>query len=126
MILAPISVGELIDKITILQIKIDEYTDATKIAHVQKELSELQGLRDIVSANIEFETSELYTINKRIWDNEDRARTYTEESYQNDPAFSVLAWQTYKNNTRRAEIKRAINQKCNSAIVETKSYMSGD
>ena len=126
MILAPISVGELVDKITILEIKLSEYTDASKIAHVQKELTELQALRDTVTANIEFETSELYTVNKRIWDNEDRARTYTEDSYQNDPAFSVLAWQTYKNNTRRAEIKRAINQKCNSLIFETKSYMSGD
>jgi plasmid maintenance system antidote protein VapI len=126
MILAPISIGELIDKMTILEIKLSEYTDLAKTAHVHKELTELNKLRETVTADIRAETAELYVVNKQIWDNEDRARTYTEDNYQADPAFATLAWQTYKNNTRRAEIKRAINQKCNSAIVETKSYMRGD
>ena len=123
MILATISIGELVDKITILEIKLSEFTDEIKRAHVQKELAELMVLSESITADISAETTELYTVNKRIWDNEDLARTFTDITLE---AFATLAWNTYNNNTRRAEIKKAINQKCNSEIFETKSYMKGD
>jgi hypothetical protein len=125
MILAPISVGELVDKITILDIKESEYTDQVKLAHVSKEKAELEKLFYDIEINLAAEISELLIVNKIIWDNEDLARQY-QKTGTFDQGFIDLANSTYKANTRRAEIKKTINQKCNSEIVETKSYMSGD
>jgi hypothetical protein len=125
MILAPISVGELVDKITILDIKESEYTDQVKLAHVAKEKAELEKLFYDIEVNLAAEISELLIVNKIIWDNEDLARQYQKTGVF-DQGFIDLANSTYKANTRRAEIKKTINHKCNSEIVETKSYMSGD
>ena len=121
-ILAPISVGELIDKITILQIKNEELTDIKKVVLVIRELYELNKLADDIDVDLDEETAELKRVNKIIWDNEDIARTYGPNKPYDD-AFAKLAAVTYENNTRRAEIKRNINIKCKSYIIETKSYM---
>jgi len=125
MILAPISVGELVDKITILDIKESEYKDLIKLAHVAKEKAELEKLFYDIEINLSAEISELLVVNKIIRDNEDRAREY-QKTNEFDQGFIDLANSTYKANTRRAEIKKTINQKCRSEIIETKSYMSGD
>ena len=124
-ILAPISIGELFDKITILEIKLENYTDVVKILHVTNEINELRKLAADIDADVIEEVAELKEVNKIIWDNEDHARTYgPNKSY--DLIFMTLAAKTYESNTRRAQIKQAINKKCNSNIVETKSYTNGE
>jgi hypothetical protein len=125
MILAPIGVGELYDKITILQIKLQEITDSDKLNHVRRELSELTSLtRQFEDINLVQEIADLLEVNKVIWYNEDLARTYgsTEDKKPYDMDFVHIASSTYAANTRRAQIKQVINKKCNSNIVEAKSY----
>ena len=124
-ILAPISVGELFDKITILEIKMENYADIFKLLHVTNEIAELRKLAEVVEIDVSEEVAELKEVNKIIWDNEDHARTYgPNKDY--DLIFMTLAAKTYESNTRRAQIKQAINKKCNSNIVETKSYTNGE
>ena len=125
MILAPIGVGELYDKITILQIKLQEIADFDKLNHVRRELSELTALTGkFEDIDLAQEIAELLEVNKVIWRNEDLARTYgsTEDKKPYDMDFVHIASSTYAANTRRAQIKQVINKKCNSTIVETKSY----
>lgn len=123
-VLAPISVGELIDKITILQIKESEFEDEIKLAHVRDELRQLNKLAVELKANVVSEMNELREINKVIWDNEDKARIYDAEKISDTIAIRVakIALSTYAANTRRSQIKKIINEKCGSAIVEEKSY----
>ena len=124
-ILAPISVGELFDKITILEIKMENYTDTSKISHVTTEITELRKLANNIDTDIREEVIKLKEVNKIIWDNEDLARTYGQDkAYDSD--FILLASKTYELNARRAKIKQTINIKCNSNIVETKSYTDRD
>ena len=124
-ILAPISVGELFDKITILEIKMENYADIFKLLHVTNEIAELRKLAEVIEIDVSEEVAELKEVNKIIWDNEDHARTYgPNKDY--DLVFMTLAAKTYESNTRRAQIKQAINKKCNSNIVETKSYTNGE
>ena len=124
-VFAPISVGELFDKITILEIKTENYADIFKLVHVTNELNELRKLAADIDTDVSKEIAELKEVNKIIWDNEDHARTYGEnKSY--DLIFMTLAAKTYESNTQRAKIKQAINKKCNSNIVETKSYTDGE
>lgn len=128
MIYAPISIGELFDKISILEIKKEEFTDAAKLAHVDRELAELEQIRQQHVPDISLvqqELAELKLQNKLIWINEDKAREW-QKIYKWDYDFAQLANMTYKANTRRAELKKIINHKYHSEIVETKSYMSGD
>jgi hypothetical protein len=125
MILAPIGVGELYDKITILEIKLQEITDFDKLNHVRRELNELTALTNqFKDINLSTEIEELFDVNKKMWYNEDLARTYgsTADKKPYDTDFVHIASSTYAANTRRAQIKQAINKKCNSTIVEAKSY----
>jgi hypothetical protein len=125
MILAPIGVGELYDKITILQIKLQEITDFDKLNHVRRELNELTALTNqFKDINLSTEIEELFDVNKKMWYNEDLARTYgsTADKKPYDMDFVHIASSTYAANTRRAQIKQVINKKCNSTIVEAKSY----
>lgn len=123
-ILAPISVGELIDKITILQIKQDEFSDEVKLANVRKELRELNKLAAELNVNVVKEMSELRKVNAIIWANEDDARQFPSDNWTAVDAFDIatIAMATYEANTRRAQIKKQINEKCGSNIVEEKSY----
>lgn len=124
-VLAPISVGELFDKITILEIKLEHYSDPVKIAHVTNEMNQLQLLATDIEVDITKELKELKEVNAIIWENEDLVRDYgPDKSY--DLIFMTLAANTYRMNTQRAVIKQLINKKCNSNIVETKSYTTGD
>ena len=129
-LLAPISVGELYDKISILEIKMDHVGDnESKRANIQKELDKLNRIKhdlklpDSLNKRTELEEvyQELKTINLALWKIEDMKRRHEKE--QNfDQTFIALARQVYINNDRRAEVKRKINEMLHSDIVEEKIY----
>jgi len=124
LISAPVSYGELIDKITILEIKSERMTDATKLANVRDELQLLNALwaGDSVSHNdISGERAELKRINEALWRIEDEIRM-KERDQAFDARFIELARAVYHANDKRAAVKRAINLKLGSRLVEEKSY----
>ena len=120
----PMSVGEVLDKITILEIKLEKINDAAKLANVETELSHL---RPLVSGDV-FLTDEmigligtLKSINKALWDIEDDIRI--EESKGDfGSRFIELARAVYVTNDQRAHVKKQINMASGSIIVEEKSY----
>ena len=116
--------GELLDKITILQIKSERITDAEKLANVNKELNLLNDLwasDSKSSVDIANEFKALKEINEKIWDIEDGIRD-KERDKKFDEKFIELARSVYYSNDKRAEIKRAINMKLGSELIEEKSY----
>jgi len=120
----PISPGELIDKITILEIKAANITDATKLANVKVELQLLQetwGASEYAKTNIDAEWKQLRDVNKQLWDIEDDIRD-KERQKQFDQQFIDLARAVYIRNDERAAVKKTINTKLGSKIVEEKSY----
>jgi len=123
-ILVPISPGELIDKITILRIKGTRITDAAKLANVRRELEQLERSRAAaVPADADIAAAEraLERVNGELWDIEDRIREH-EAQQRFDAAFIELARSVYLRNDERAAIKRDINLKLASALIEEKSY----
>ncbi len=123
-ILAPISAGELVDKITILRVKAERIGDAAKEANVRKELALLEALaaRELpASEEIERLTADLAAVNGALWDIEDDKRA-CERDKDFGERFVQLARSVYIENDRRAAIKRAINEAAGSDIVEEKSY----
>lgn len=123
-ILAPISAGELVDKITILRVKAERIGDPAKEANVRKELAMLEALaaRELpATAQMERLTEELAAVNGALWDIEDGKRD-CERRQDFGEAFVRLARLVYVENDRRAAIKRAINEAVGSEIVEEKSY----
>ena len=120
----PVSPGELIDKLTILEIKAANISDATKLANVNVELKLLQDTwhaSAFASANIDAEWKQLRDINKKLWDIEDRIRD-KERERKFDQEFIDLARAVYVTNDERAAVKKTINTKLGSKIVEEKSY----
>ena len=116
-ILAPVSLGELIDKITILEIKQINMT-GIKLKNVYKELKILQD------ENLEIDIDLINTlkeVNNNLWEIEDNIRI-KESNQKFDKEFIQLARSVYKENDKRASIKKEINQKYNSELVEEKSY----
>ena len=120
-ILAPISVGELFDKITILQIKLDNTSSLTKLANIRTELTKLEELKPEVTEEVIAMTQRLKRVNQVIWDIEDEIRG-KEQDFEFGAAFIELARNIYKNNDLRAEIKREINLATDSLIIEEKIY----
>ena len=120
----PIAIGELIDKITILQIKAERFIDATKVAHVQVELTLLYQRRAAtLSLNplLDALTARLKAINERLWTLEDEVRDC--ERQQNfGPTFVIAARSIYRANDERAAVKREINLMTGSHLIEEKSY----
>ena len=118
---APISTGELIDKITILEIKKNKLQDL-KLKNVLKELS---LLRELIKKNKIDITEDLFSqlkeINLSLWEIEDKIRI-KEKNKEFDSAFIELARSVYFKNDKRAEIKKTINQLSNSEITEEKFY----
>ena len=122
----PVSVGEVLDKITILQIKLVHISDAAKRVNIQNELDALLPL----VAGDAFTTDqmqglmvELKSVNEALWDIEDDIRG--KEAAKNfDAEFIRLARAVYVTNDKRAEIKKQINLATGSALVEEKSYES--
>jgi chorismate mutase len=120
----PISPGELIDKITILQLKSERMTDAKKVANVKNELSMLLATwkeSHFAAVNIDGEWQALKHINGALWVIEDDIRD-KERDQQFDARFIELARAVYVTNDERAAVKRKINEKLGSKIVEEKSY----
>jgi hypothetical protein len=123
-ILVPISPGELLDKITILRIKSARMSDAAKVANVRLELSLLEKTwREAVggAAEVSAEERALHAVNERLWVIEDDIRD-KERAQAFDARFIELARAVYVENDERAAIKKRINVKLGSRIVEEKSY----
>jgi len=120
--MAPISVGELVDKITILQIKQQRISDSDKRTNIDLELTELIKIfQDLGVVDIAQQQEQLYAVNDQLWDIENFKRDC--ESRQTfDHDFIEHARQVYLKNDQRAKIKREINAICGSTIVEEKSY----
>jgi hypothetical protein len=124
-LLVPISVGELLDKISILEIKAEAITDPAKQANVMRELAALDALREReVAAMPELDAlfAELQAVNRALWRIEDDIRAI-ERAGQFDERFIELARGVYRTNDRRAVVKRRINELTGSEIVEEKSYV---
>ena len=123
-ILAEISAGELIDKITILEIKKEKISNKEKLVEVNKELNSLNETlkKSINDKNkiLSFK-NDLKNINLKLWDIEDGKRS-AEKNSQFDEKFIELARSVYKFNDERAKIKLAINNALESNIKEVKSY----
>jgi hypothetical protein len=123
-LLVPISPGELIDKITILEIKSQRMSDPAKLHNVRTELTMLEETwraSPFSRTDIGAEWTGLREVNARLWDIEDDIRE-KERAGQFDARFVELARAVYVNNDERAAIKRRINTKLGSALVEEKSY----
>ena len=123
-ILAEISAGELIDKITILEIKKEKISNKEKLLEVNKELI---SLNETLKKSINDESkilsfkNDLKNINLKLWNIEDGKRL-AEKNSQFDEKFIELARSVYKFNDERAKIKLAINNALGSNIKEVKSY----
>ena len=121
----PVSVGELLDKLTILAIKQERIDDAAKRVNIGREQEALErvvaaeGLRAIAGvAELE---AELRRVNEQLWEIEDAIREH-ERQQRFDAAFIALARAVYRTNDQRADLKRRINALVGSELVEEKSY----
>ena len=125
-ILVPISPGELLDKITILRIKSARIQDAAKLANVRLELGLLTQIWEAAAAgaagaDVSADIQALQAVNEQLWDIEDKIREQ-ESAQAFDAEFIALARQVYLRNDERAAVKKRINTRMGSRIVEEKSY----
>ena len=123
-ILVPVSFGELLDKIAILQIKSERMTDAAKLANVRNELSALEMVwmaHPAAGGDVVRLRAELKAVNERLWEIEDDIRI-KEKAQAFDDEFIRLARAVYFENDTRARIKKDINLALGSSYVEEKSY----
>ena len=116
----PVSLGELYDKISILEIKLLHMDSPEKIANVANEYKQLREIAEQYPIDFDF-YKQLLDVNKRIWDVEDGIREYEKDKYFKE-RFVDLARAVYFNNDERAKIKKEINTKYGSEIIEEKSY----
>ena len=122
----PVSVGEVLDKITILQIKLAHISDANKRVNIQNELDALLPLMTgdgFTTDEMQGLMAELKSVNEALWDIEDDIRE-KEAAKSFDAEFIKLARAVYVTNDKRAEIKKQINLATGSALIEEKSYES--
>jgi hypothetical protein len=117
-IIIPISVGELLDKISILQIK-SKYTDNS---FVQKELEHLVKVAKENQVYVQNDINSLLEVNQKLWNIEDELRLFEKKHLFNED-FIQLARLVYTYNDQRAEIKKQINQKYKSEYQEVKCYV---
>jgi len=122
-ILAPISLGELIDKITILELKQELINDRAKLENINNELDELNAILKtlLIQPFPQSQREALKAVNRDLWHIENFKRGCELEN-NFDHKFIEAARQVYLKNDLRAQIKRTINTKTGSAIVEEKSY----
>jgi hypothetical protein len=122
-ILAPISLGELIDKITILELKQELIKDQAKLENIRYELDELNKILSnlLIKTPLQDERETLKAVNRALWDIENFKRE-CEGNGRFDRAFIAAGREVYLKNDVRAQIKRDINIKTGSSIVEEKSY----
>ena len=123
-LMVPISPGELIDKITILEIKSQRMTDASKLHNVRTELALLTDTwraSPFAATDIRAEWDALREVNGKLWDIEDRIRDEERDGNFGE-VFIGLARAVYVTNDERAALKKKINTKLGSTLVEEKSY----
>ena len=123
-ILVPVSFGELLDKISILQIKSERISDPAKLANIRKELSALEKTwmaHPAAGGDIVELRAQLKAVNERLWVIEDDIRV-KEKAQAFDAGFIRLARSVYVENDERARIKKDINLALGSTYVEEKSY----
>ena len=123
-VLIEVSPGELVDKITILQIKYERISDEAKVVHVRAELAALEGVqRESLSPSPQLEklTDELRAVNAQLWQIEDDIRL-CEHAGDFGPRFVELARSVYRVNDRRTDLKRTINEMLGARVAEVKSY----
>ena len=116
-----VSIGEIVDKLSILRIKKNNITDENKLVNINKEYDYLYHK---VFQELKIETSDFYEmvmVNEILWGVEDSIRN-KERNKEFDQDFIEMARSVYITNDRRAEIKKGINEKYNSDFVEEKSY----
>jgi hypothetical protein len=120
----PASWGELLDKISILEIKSARIVDAKAVANVRHELALLSECTQPIRSHASFTewTTALRTVNERLWDIEDKIRQ-KERDQAFDEEFIALARAVYLTNDERSAIKRAINMAIGSEIVEEKQHI---
>ena len=122
LIAAPVSFGELIDKITILEIKSERISDESKLVNVRHELEILeQTWRDAGNDDVSDPRARLKAVNEELWEIEDDIRI-KESKREFDERFIELARAVYVTNDKRANIKKEINLALGSELVEEKSY----
>jgi hypothetical protein len=120
-ILTPISPGELIDKITILEIKLEEISDPDKLKNVRNEHALLvKAYEEHIPPSVELAglKEQLLQANKKIWESENDVRTF----WNDEKKFNGGAKQSHFYNDERAKIKRKINEFLGSTIIEEKSH----
>ena len=123
-LLVPISVGELIDKITILRIKQQKADDEQKLANIENELKQLESVwrqSDYSEIDISELTQQLTEVNETLWNIEDDIRA-KEAANEFDEQFISLARSVYQQNDLRAALKKEINSKTGSDLIEEKLY----
>ena len=123
-LLVPVSYGELLDKIAILQIKSERMTDSAKLENVRRELSALERIwmaHPAAGGDVVGLRAQLKAVNERLWVIEDDIRL-KEKAQAFDDAFVQLARRVYIENDTRARIKKDINLALGSTYVEEKSY----
>ena len=123
-ITVPISPGELLDKITILRIKSARMRDPSKLANVRIELEALERIwaaSPYAAVDVASDVSALLAVNERLWSIEDDIRD-KERAQTFDSDFVRLARSVYIENDERAAIKRRLNVKLGSSLIEEKSY----
>ena len=116
----PVSVGEVIDKITILEIKTERITDPAKLQNVKNELDALRPI-EAEYDDIAFYKKRLKAINESLWDIEDAIREKEREQSFGEE-FIRLARAVYFSNDKRAAVKKQINTAVGSNLIEEKSY----
>lgn len=115
-----VSIGEIVDKFTILRIKTEQIKDAAKLNNVNNEYSYLKQIVDKLNISSDL-VNTLYDINKNLWVIEDKIREH-ERMGIFDSEFIELARMVYKTNDKRAIVKKDINNAYKSEFVEEKSY----
>ena len=116
-----VSIGEIVDKLSILHIKKDNIVDVVKLENINKEH---EYLNDVVFNELKISKEDFFNlvlINETLWDIEDKIR-FKERDKEFDNDFIELARSVYFTNDKRAEIKKEINLKYGSLFVEEKSY----
>lgn len=121
-----VSIGELVDKVSILSIKLKKIKNEDKLKNIRKEYDILKSAMEKSGINVESDQfKELESINLILWDIEDRIRV-KESRKEFDEDFIELARKIYYNNDKRSEIKREINIKYGSNLIEEKEYVKYD
>jgi hypothetical protein len=116
-----VSNGEIIDKLTIIQIKLERIKDKSKLVNLQKEYDELIKISSAIISTDDPLYKSLYLINCELWDIEDHIRDLERNKDFGDD-FVSTARAVYFKNDKRSEIKREINIKTSSGLIEEKSY----